>query len=84
VVVLPDDLPTRGDVSETLGWREEIGRALDRLRPQYREAFLLRYVEGMEYEEIARLTGAKEPAVRMRVKRASQKLRELLHDVHAG
>ncbi len=84
VAVLPDDLPTRGDMSETLGWREEISRALERLRPLYREAFLLRYVEGMEYEEIARLTGAKEPAVRMRVKRASQKLRELLHDVHAG
>jgi RNA polymerase sigma-70 factor, ECF subfamily len=84
VAVLPDDLPTRGDVSETLAWREEISRALERLRPLYREAFLLRYVEGMEYEEIARLTGAKEPAVRMRVKRASQKLRELLHDVHAG
>ncbi len=74
----------RGDVSETLGWREEIGRALARLRPHYREAFLLRYVEEMEYDEIARLTGAKEPAVRMRVKRASDQLRELLRDVRAG
>jgi len=74
----------RGDVSETLGWREEIGRALARLRPHYREAFLLRYVEEMEYDEIARLTGVKEPAVRMRVKRASDQLRELLRDVRAG
>ena len=79
--VLPDDLPTRGDVSEAVGWREEIGRALARLRPHYREAFLLRYVEGMGYGEISRLTGAKEPALRMRVKRASDQLRELLRDV---
>lgn len=79
--VLPDDLPTRGDVSEAVGWREEIGRALARLRPHYREAFLLRYVEGMGYGEISRLTGAKEPAIRMRVKRASDQLRELLRDV---
>ncbi|HEY8105404.1 MAG TPA: RNA polymerase sigma factor [Gemmatimonadales bacterium] len=80
--VLPDDLPTRGgDVSEALGWREEISRALARLRPHYREAFLLRYVEGMDYDEISRLTGAKEPAIRMRVKRAGDQLRELLRDV---
>ena len=79
--VQPDDLPTRGVVSETVGWREEIGRALARLRPHYREAFLLRYVEGMGYEEISRLTGAKQPAIRMRVKRASDQLRELLRDV---
>lgn len=80
--VLPDDLPTRGtDVSEAVGWREEISRALARLRPHYREAFLLRYVEGMDYREISRLTGAKEPAIRMRVKRAGDQLRELLRDV---
>jgi len=80
--VLPDDLPARGgDVSEALGWREEISRALARLRPHYREAFLLRYVEGMDYGEISRLTGAKEPAIRMRVKRAGDQLRELLRDV---
>lgn len=79
--LLTDDLPARGDVSEALGWREEIGRALARLRPHYREAFLLRYVEGMEYGEISKLTGAKEPAIRMRVKRASDQLRELLRDV---
>lgn len=85
MTLLPADMPGgRGDVSETLGWREEIGRALARLRPHYREAFLLRYVEEMEYDEIARLTGAKEPAVRMRVKRASDQLRELLRDVRAG
>ncbi|MGE5231329.1 MAG: RNA polymerase sigma factor [Deltaproteobacteria bacterium] len=84
LTLLPTDLPGgRHDVSETLAWREEIARALSQLRPHYREAFLLRYVEEMGYDEIARLTGAKEPAVRMRVKRASDQLRELLRDVRA-
>jgi RNA polymerase sigma-70 factor (ECF subfamily) len=82
---LPADLPGgREEPGESLAWREEIGRALAQLRPHYREAFLLRYVKEMEYEEIARLTGIKEPAVRMRVKRASDQLRELLRDVHTG
>jgi RNA polymerase sigma-70 factor (ECF subfamily) len=79
---LPDGVPANGDAVASLEWREEIARALTRLRPHYREAFLLRYVSGLEYEEMAGLTGAKQAALRMRVKRASDQLRELLRDVH--
>lgn len=81
---LPDDVPSGGERPDGFEWRDEIGQALDRLRPHYREAFLLRYVEGFDYAEMAQMTGAKEPALRMRVKRASDQLRELLRDVHAG
>jgi RNA polymerase sigma-70 factor (ECF subfamily) len=79
---LPRDVPARGDAADGLEWREEINRALARLRPHYREAFLLRYVRGLEYDEMAHVTGANEPALRMRVKRALDHLRELLRDVH--
>ena len=79
---LPSDIPARGDAATSLEWREEIGRALAQLGPRYREAFLLRHVRGLEYEEMARLTGANEPTLRMRVKRALDHLRELLRDVH--
>ena len=51
----------RRDTSSSIEWREEIARALAGLRPHYREAFLLRYVEGLDYAEMARLTGAREP-----------------------
>jgi RNA polymerase sigma-70 factor (ECF subfamily) len=81
---LPDDVPSNGERPDSFEWRDEIGQALGRLRPHYREAFLLRYVEGLEYAEMSEMTGAKEPALRMRVKRASDQLRELLRDVHAG
>ncbi|HET7601043.1 MAG TPA: RNA polymerase sigma factor [Gemmatimonadales bacterium] len=77
-----DELTAPGDAVAALEWREEIQRALARLGPAHREAFLLRHVEGLEYEEMARLTGANETALRMRVKRASDRLRELLRDVH--
>jgi RNA polymerase sigma-70 factor (ECF subfamily) len=80
---LPEAVPANGDPISSLEWREEIARALLRLRPHYREAFLLRYVRGLEYEEMAGLTGAQPAALRMRVKRASDQLRELLKDVHA-
>jgi len=62
-------------------WREEIDRALARLDVLHREAFLLKHVEGLEYEEMARLTGAGIPALKMRVKRACDRLRVLLREV---
>lgn len=80
---LRDDVAAGGDAAASLEWREEIARALAALRPHYREAFLLRYVEGLDYAEMARLTGAREPTLRMRVKRAGDQLRELLRDIHA-
>ena len=45
-------------------------RALGGLDAAHREAFLLKLGEGLEYEEIARITGASIPALKMRVKRA--------------
>jgi RNA polymerase sigma-70 factor (ECF subfamily) len=61
-------------------WREEIDRALGRLDAQQREAFLLKHVEGLDYEEMAHLTGARIPALKMRVKRACDHLRALLQE----
>jgi RNA polymerase sigma-70 factor (ECF subfamily) len=81
---LHDDVPSRGERPDAFEWRDEIARALARLRPHYREAFLLRYVEELDYGEMARVTGVKEPALRMRVKRASDQLRDLLRDLHGG
>jgi RNA polymerase sigma-70 factor, ECF subfamily len=81
---LRDDVPATGERPDAFEWRDEIARALSRLRPHYREAFLLRYVEELDYREMARLTGAREPALRMRVKRASDQLRDLLRDLHGA
>jgi len=63
-------------------WREEIDRALVRLDALQREAFLLKHVEGLEYQEMAGLTGARIPALKMRVKRACDHLRVLLQEVN--
>jgi RNA polymerase sigma-70 factor (ECF subfamily) len=62
--------------------REEIQRALDELDVGQREAFLLKHVEGLEYEEMAALTGVGVSALKMRVKRACARLRERLEGVH--
>jgi RNA polymerase sigma-70 factor, ECF subfamily len=61
--------------------RVAIEDALARLPLDQREAFVLKYVEGMEYEEMAEVTGAGVSALKMRVKRACERLRELLAGV---
>ncbi|HWF43077.1 MAG TPA: RNA polymerase sigma factor [Candidatus Kapabacteria bacterium] len=51
---------------------------LSRIAPIYREAFLLREFEGYDYDAIARMTGATEMNVKVRITRAKKQLRVLL------
>ncbi len=66
---------------EQNAWREEIQRALLALEEDQREAFLLKHVEELGYDEIAELTGVGVSALKMRVKRACERLRALLQEV---
>lgn len=68
------------DRSAGFDWGDAVERALARLAPEYREAFLLKHVEDLEYEEIARLTGAGVSALKMRVKRAREQLQVILSE----
>jgi RNA polymerase sigma-70 factor (ECF subfamily) len=68
--------------AERNAWREEIHRALMRLDDDHREAFLLKHVEELGYDEISELTGIGVSALKMRVKRACERLRVLLQEVH--
>ena len=61
--------------------REAITAALARIPPLLREAFLLKFVEDLSYEEMAEMTGASVPALKMRVLRARAELQQLLGDV---
>jgi RNA polymerase sigma-70 factor, ECF subfamily len=71
-----------GSPGEDLAWREEIQRALSQLASDQREAFLLKYVEDLSYEEMESITGAGVSALKMRVKRACDRLRDLLGEVY--
>lgn len=72
--------PAVSSEAERLEWSELVRWALDQLAPQFREAFLLKYVEDLEYEEMAQLTGAGVSALKMRVKRARDQLRSILQE----
>ena len=63
---------------------EEIERALCGLSADQREAFLLKYVEELGYAAMAEITGVGVSALKMRVMRACDRLRDLLREVHSA
>jgi len=73
VMGLPDD-DARGN------W-PDLDHALARLPAEQREAVVLRYADDLTYEEMSRITGAGESALKMRVQRAFTRLRALLGEV---
>jgi RNA polymerase sigma-70 factor (ECF subfamily) len=70
---------TSADLGDTL---EDVQYALEQLDVDQREAFLMKHVEHLSYEEMAEITGDGISALKMRVKRACGRLRQLLEEVH--
>jgi RNA polymerase sigma-70 factor (ECF subfamily) len=57
---------------------ERVHAALGLLAPEHREVLLLRFVEGMAYEDIARVTGCPLGTVRSRIHYAKRALRRVM------
>ena len=57
---------------------EHIHAALDTLAPEHRDVLLLRFIEDMSYDEIARATGCALGTVRSRIRYAKRALRRAL------
>lgn len=88
VAPIDDDAPADGVVDPTArldaqAATAQVQRLLDALPAEQREAFLLRHVEQLSYEEIAAVTGAGVSACKMRVKRATDALRARLGEGRA-
>lgn len=65
---------------ETSELRTLLDGALDELPPGLREAFVLKHVEGLAYEEMAELMKISVPALKMRVHRARHLLQVALQE----
>jgi RNA polymerase sigma-70 factor (ECF subfamily) len=72
---VPETAEAAAEASKDPGLGDALQSALDALEPRLREAFLLKYGEGMEYREMSALTGVGVSALKMRVKRACDALR---------
>ena len=60
--------------------RAELQRVIDALDPDQREAFLLKHVEQLSYDEMAAATGVGVSALKMRVKRACDRMQWMLRE----
>jgi RNA polymerase sigma-70 factor (ECF subfamily) len=77
----PRALDLVADGSPRGGAWPELEHALAQLPLEQREAVVLKYADDLTYEEMARITGAGESALKMRVQRAFARLRALLQEV---
>jgi RNA polymerase sigma-70 factor (ECF subfamily) len=77
---VPDGHEGPGERAERASLRVELLHALDRLPPVQREAFLMHYVEGHSYEEMADMLTASVSALKMRVLRAREAMAAQLRD----
>ena len=68
----PDDEAMRAEL------RRDLHDGLARLPTELRDAFLMKHLDGLSYEEMADVTGASVSALKMRVLRARDALRETL------
>ncbi|MFY7954407.1 MAG: sigma-70 family RNA polymerase sigma factor [Armatimonadaceae bacterium] len=64
--------------------QEQIRRAVDALPAEYRDILVLAQWEDLPYEEIARITGLTIPAVKTRLHRARQKVRQRIEPYYRG
>jgi len=81
-----DDAPPVADPSDNEAALEKaeqlalVERALMTLSPERREAFVLKHVEGLSYEEMSAATGERIPTLKMRVHRAREALLQALEE----
>lgn len=77
--------PDRADAAVERGeLATRLQQGLERLTPEQREAFVLKYVDERSYEEMAQLLGVGADALKMRVHRAREALREFMGGGLAG
>jgi RNA polymerase sigma-70 factor, ECF subfamily len=60
------------------GLQERLRAAIDLLPPALREVYVLREVNGLEYDQVAMIAGCTQEAARMRISRARRALRNAL------
>ena len=64
--------------------QESMSQAIEALVPEFREAIVLREVQGLSYKEISQATGVPVGTVMSRLSRARKRLQQLLSSSQEG
>jgi len=79
---LPDESSRPDDVTDSGIKDEIIQKALLKVKETYREAVILRDIQGLSYEEISEILGVNEGTVKSRINRGRAQLQELLKGIY--
>ncbi len=77
IQIIDEDLDLEKDLDEQLSL-EQVQKHLLKLKEEYREVIVLRYINELEIEEIAAVTGKSKGSVRVTIHRALQALKDRL------
>lgn len=77
------EIPSGERTAEQVQLRQDVGRALARLKPRERALLWLAYVLGSSHKEIAEVLGLKAPSIRLLLFRARRKLANLLRSAES-
>jgi RNA polymerase sigma-70 factor (ECF subfamily) len=75
---IPEDASDFNEDADNLGTFEIVENALDTLPFYQKELFILRYYQGLGYDEISKITMTDASIIRTRIHRIIQKLQKLL------
>lgn len=78
---IKDETITSTEETENNERTQILYEALEKLKPEYREILEMEKFEGLKYEEISKLNGSSIGAVKLRVHRAMNKLREIYFEI---
>jgi RNA polymerase sigma-70 factor (ECF subfamily) len=71
-----DQQPGPENLAEAAEANSVLGRMLQELKPEYKEALVLRDIQGFSYEEVAAITGSNLGTVKSRINRARTLMKE--------
>ncbi|MBI9037811.1 MAG: RNA polymerase sigma factor [Bacteroidales bacterium] len=78
---IKDETVTTAEETESNERTQILYEALKKLKPEYRDIIEMAKFEGLKYEEISKLNGSSVGAVKLRVHRAMNKLREIYFEI---
>lgn len=67
---------------ETIFSAKELLKLIEHLEPKYKNAVIMRYVDGLSPKEIAQITGENENNISVRINRGIKKIKELAANEH--
>ena len=79
---LPSDVLTPEQTAQAGIENYHIQKAIDSLDDKFKEVILLRDIQDLDYEEIAKITALPLGTVKSRINRGREKLKELLIDIY--